>query len=1221
MGWFTQSESGRARRTPLTPVEQLEQRDQPAASVLANMSTTGAPAFSFYDQGGPGPDGAALGGHVYFLAADGAANPGLYKSDGTVAGTTLVRDITPPAVAMAGDPRLGQLFPNTNPVVAAGGKLYFAAGPTGSLWVSDGTSNGTRPVVEPVAGATFPVNATPIAEMGGRLVFAAADSSPTNPYLGRELWATDGTPGGTVVLSKAGGNFRSPAVTGGKLYYVTQANHASPNGPDFTIWVSDGTAAGTKVFVALPAGTQADDFSPEGQWAVAAGGKLYFAAGSAGYGTELWVSDGTAAGTKLVKDVNPTQSDPLFGGGFTYPRSSHPQQFTLVGSTVFFAADDGEHGQELWATDGTEAGTKMVKDLSPGVGSPWYELTGQPSGSQISGLTAVNGKLYFGADDGVSGRQLYVSNGTEVGTAKLTASTPAQGGYPNPFVTDPTPLLEFNGRLLFAQMDAATGRQLWTTDGTTAGTKVVRAIGAQETPTERFLAGPVALGVANGKLLFAADDGVAGQQLWATDGTAAGTAAVKRLNPNDLGSDPESFVSIGSRVVFAGSDKLGGLAVFATDGTSAPVVLARMPVAADPTAQDEPQRFTRSGDKAYFVARVGATGRQLWVTNGTPAGTRVVKEVVVPPVTGPAVASGIDNPTDVAGTLYFTVELPESGQELWASDGTAAGTRKVKAIGPMSSSAGLFEPPVVSRTTQLTAVGNRLYFTADGGTTGAELWVSDGTAAGTKLVRDILPGATGSAPTDLTALNGKAYFTADDGTRGRQLWVSDGTATGTKLAATVAIDAPPGVLNPPPVYYSDVPPPRNMIAAGGKLYLTGYDPTNGLQLWTSDGTQTGTTRLTGLGQTPPFMTPGIGGLTAVGSKLYFSASDESGRQLWVSDGTKAGTKRITSLGAAKSSQNPFPTGGSPAVVAVVGDRVLFAADDTATGRELWVTDGTAAGTKLVRDFHAGKGSGLWGGDAYAPAPTAAVANGRLVLSAFEPTRGAEPWSVPLADFMPASPPPAPPTPAPTPTPGARPTLVRAFPVTASEGRAFTANLASVTLPGGPTYRVTVFWGNGRTAAGTLTRMTPTSTTHVISAGHTYADPGTYAVMVRVTADTRTVLSIDTTATVADARFYAGRVAHRVTVTNPFSGVVATIQDTNPKGGKASDYTATIDWGNGRTTAGVIRQVSPGRFEVTGATAFTTVGTRTVKVTIQSVASGVTATAESIFIVDPLRPLR
>src|SRR5262249_28237200 len=156
----------------------------------------------------------------------------------------------------------------------------------------------------------------------------------------------------------------------------------------------------------------------------------------------------------------------------------------------------------------------------------------------------------------------------------------------------------------------------------------------------------------------------------------------------------------------------------------------------------------------------------------------------------------------------------------------------------------------------------------------------------------------------------------------------------------------------------------------------------GLQLWISDGTQAGTARLSDLGQAPPPMTPSIGGLTAVGSKVYFAATDSTGRQLWVTDGTKAGTKRVTSHNATTPPTNRVPPGGSPTVVAVVGDRVLFAADDAATGRELWVTDGTTAGTKLVRDFNPGPGSALWGGDTYTPPPTAAVANGRLVLAAF-----------------------------------------------------------------------------------------------------------------------------------------------------------------------------------------------------------------------------------------------
>ena len=124
-------------------------------------------------------------------------------------------------------------------------------------------------------------------------------------------------------------------------------------------------------------------------------------------------------------------------------------------------------------------------------------------------------------------------------------------------------------------------------------------------------------------------------------------------------------------------------------------------------------------------------------------------------------------------------------------------------------------------------------------------------------------------------------------------------------------------------------------------------------------------------------------------------------------------------------------------------------------------------------------------------------------------------------------------------------------------------------------------------------------------------------MIRVTADSRTVLSIDAKATIADSRFYAGRVADRVNVGQVFLGPVATIQDLNPTGGLASDYTASINWGNGTTTVGTVRYVAPGKLEVIGRNLFDTVGTKTVTVTITSVGSGKTATAASIFTVAPM----
>ena len=345
----------------------------------------------------------------------------------------------------------------------------------------------------------------------------------------------------------------------------------------------------------------------------------------------------------LVKDIYPGSNSSL--------DSYYPLPITAVGNTLYFVANDGVNGYELWKSDSTAAGTTLLKDILPGSGFPY---------TSPSSPVALGNTLYFTADDGVNGRELWKSDGTTAGTTLFKdIYTGSNFGFPNTSY-------------------------------------------------------PSNLTVVGNTLYFNANNGVNGRELWKSDGTAAGTTLVKDIYPG-----------------FGSSFDWGG-------GT-----------------------VTVVGNTLYFAADDGVNGRELWKSDGTAAGTTLVKDIYTGSSFGFPNGSFPTNLTAVGNTLYFRAYDEVNGSELWKSDGTAAGTTLVKDINPgvNSSSPGY-----------LTAVGNTLYFQAYDGVNGVELWKSDGTAAGTTLVKDILPGASSSFPQNLTAVGNTLYFMANDGVNGYELW-------------------------------------------------------------------------------------------------------------------------------------------------------------------------------------------------------------------------------------------------------------------------------------------------------------------------------------------------------------------------------------------------------------------------------------------------------------------
>lgn len=184
----------------------------------------------------------------------------------------------------------------------------------------------------------------------------------------------------------------------------------------------------------------------------------------------------------------------------------------------------------------------------------------------------------------------------------------------------------------------------------------------------------------------------------------------------------------------------------------------------DAALSSAPSDFIVVDGKLFFVAEDRTSGRELWTSDGTEAGTVRVKDIRP----GPG-ASSIEQLTNVDGTLFFAASDGTSGKELWKSDGTEAGTVLLDVLpGPDSSSP-----------TGLTNVNGTLYFSAIDPTGGRELWKTDGTASGTLRVKDIWPGASSSTPAILGEFDGTLFFSATDGTSGRELWKSDGTEAGT----------------------------------------------------------------------------------------------------------------------------------------------------------------------------------------------------------------------------------------------------------------------------------------------------------------------------------------------------------------------------------------------------------------------------------------------------------
>jgi trimeric autotransporter adhesin len=396
------------------------------------------------------------------------------------------------------------------------------------------------------------------------------------------------------------------------------------------------------------------------------GNAIYFVAKDATTGFELWKSDGTAAGTIRVKDINAGTLD------------SKPRNLVVANNKLFFTAQTAAEGRELWVTDGTDAGTKIVKNILAGTGSSIQEDTK---------LVVFNNQVYFEANDGTTGSELWKSDGTDAGT---TIVKDINAGSSSNYARN---LVVFQNKLFFFSFT-----EMYSTDGTAAGTVKIKTFSS----TSTYIAAPY---VHNSKLYLSVGlQGYYSAEPWISDGTDVGTKLLKDIIPGAAdGSSPENFIG------FKGLVLIDVDGIWFTTGTESGT--ARFLSTPMRLYQNERLTFANDGNKLYFTALSDASsfwGKDLWVLDGTTGERRVVKYI-----NGTVLGSKPEWLTLANGKAYFTAENFDNGRELWVSDGTEFGTRLAADI-------------VAGRdggNPQNTIFWNgNLYFAATTAANGTELW-------------------------------------------------------------------------------------------------------------------------------------------------------------------------------------------------------------------------------------------------------------------------------------------------------------------------------------------------------------------------------------------------------------------------------------------------------------------------------------------------------------------
>ena len=759
------------------------------------------------------------------------------------------------------------------------GHIYFNAlqEETNSLWRTDGTVSGTVLIKSNIQVYQF----------------AATDSllffSANEPLTGTELWVSDGTAPGTHIVKDivTGPESSNPAYLDaieGKVVFVNKDTNGQSR-----IWVSNGSTNGTIQLSDIP-----DKHSI--YKTIAHREKAYLFSRNDDFSWSIFRTDGTESGTEKFFTFASNS-----GGKFI------PESITFIDQALyFFTKKDSVWG--LWKTDGTASGTQFLVSLprithsflqiAPQV-TKWKGeillLAGSPGSLRGTALWKTQGiqwdleLIYDFKEDAViylspgehklflSGKQSqWVSDGTRTGTHLLYRHfLPA----PEPF-----PWIVYKKTAFVTHRDS-----ILVSDGTRAGTYRLGNVLKKATNLHIYFMNPEFC-IINGKAVFPAQgsDESTDIELWTSDGTESGTQKITDINSIPLSDGQQEIYLTKNRMFFRAKDSLGN-ELWTSDGTTQGTYLIK-DIQQGPKGSN-PHAFTEMNDKVYFSAKAEYSGTHiawhnrlanLWETDGTTEGTKKVSNSYLPS------KPNRRYPLDKAvfnNKLYFqgATETDRGFDlELWTSDGTNSGTRLLKNINPLSS---------------------RTYYTS-------------------------------SNPGNFVQQNGKLYFKAEHVVYGREWWMSDGTEAGTHILIDLVLGERDGTLGG-----------LDFLKVGAGVFFPGK-----ANLWLTDGTEIGTTTFPESDYFQGGKNPVLFGV--FNDEVLFQKTDER-NELFITDIQNRKVQKLANIEISRDNGRISTCGDCHSALDSV---FLFAAKDSLNGWELWRTNGRPEGTWLLKEINPGKAS-------------------------------------------------------------------------------------------------------------------------------------------------------------------------------------------------------------------------------------------------------------------------